>query len=185
MVKGTPYENIYQVPNRNEMSGSLVSENVIGVVHDHFITFHLDMDIDDTNNSFVEVNLVKEESLPGTSPRKSYLKAKRHVAKTEDDAKIKLKLYDPSEFHLVNPSRLSRLGNPTGYKVVPGGTAASLLDLLDPPQIRGAFTNNQVSLSLSLVMTLLLCGCCYMRHGVVAVGVGMLQSVSVRPTLHV
>ncbi|CAK9144271.1 unnamed protein product [Ilex paraguariensis] len=144
MVKGTPYENVYQVPISKEISGSLVSENVIGVVHDHFITFHIDMDIDGPNNSFVEVNLVKEETLPGESPRKSYLKAKRHVAMMEEDARIKLKLYDPSEFHLVNPSRRSRLGNPAGYKVVPSGTAASLLDLNDPPQIRSAFTNNQI-----------------------------------------
>lgn len=144
MVKATPYENIHNISNTNDMTGTLVSENVIGVVHDHFISFHLDMDIDGANNSFAEVNLVKEETLSGQSPRKSYIKAKRKIAKTEDDAKIKLKLYDPSEFHVFNPSRISRLGNPTGYKIVPSGTAASLLDLDDPPQIRGAFTNNQV-----------------------------------------
>ncbi|XVE57742.1 hypothetical protein DITRI_Ditri04bG0114100 [Diplodiscus trichospermus] len=144
MVKGSPHQNVYQVPDQDDMSGPLISENVIGVVHDHFITFHLDMDIDGANNSFVNVNLVKEESLPGESPRKSYLKAKRKIAKTEKDAQIKLKLYDPSEFHMINPSRRSRLGNPTGYKLVPGGTAASLLDHDDPPQQRSAFTNNQI-----------------------------------------
>uniref|UniRef100_A0A2P2JEL7 Amine oxidase n=1 Tax=Rhizophora mucronata TaxID=61149 RepID=A0A2P2JEL7_RHIMU len=144
MVDGTPHENVYQISNIKEMTGPLVSENVIGVLHDHFITFHLDMDIDDTNNTFVNVNLVKEDTLPGKPPRKSYLKVRRHVAKTEDDARIKLKLYDPSEFHIINPSRRSRLGNPTGYKVVPRGNAASLLDHLDPPQLRAAFTNNQI-----------------------------------------
>ncbi|KAM0069842.1 putative primary-amine oxidase [Helianthus debilis subsp. tardiflorus] len=144
MVKATPYENVYNISNTDDMSGPLVSENVIGVVHDHFISFHLDMDIDGQNNSFAEVNLVKEETRRGQSPRKSYLKAIRKVAKTEDDAKIKLKLYDPSEFHVFNPAKRSRLGNPTGYKIVPGGTAASLLDLDDPPQIRAAFTNNQI-----------------------------------------
>ncbi|GFZ06965.1 copper amine oxidase family protein [Actinidia rufa] len=41
----------------------------------------------------------------------------------------KLKLYDPSEFHVVNPSKKTRVGNPVGYKVVPGGTAVGLLDL--------------------------------------------------------
>ena len=56
----------------------------------------------------------------------------------------KLKLYDPSEFHVVTPSKKTRVGNPVGYKVVSGGTAASLLDLDDPPQKRGAFTNNQI-----------------------------------------
>lgn len=144
MVKGTPLENIHQAPNQDDMSGTLVSENVIGVVHDHFITFHLDLDIDNTDNSFVKVNLVKEETLPGQSPRKSYLKAKRNVAATENDAKIKLKLYDPSEFHVINPLKRSRLGNSAGYKIVPSGTAASLLDLQDPPQLRSAFTNNQI-----------------------------------------
>lgn len=143
MVKGSPLENIYQVPNQDDLSGSLVSENVIGVVHDHFITFRLDLDVDGANNSFIKVNLEKEESLPGESPRKSYLKAKRRVAQTEKDAQIKLKLYDPSEFHIINPSRRSRLGNPAGYKVVPGGNAASLLNHDDPPQLRSSFTNNQ------------------------------------------
>ncbi|GFZ06961.1 copper amine oxidase family protein [Actinidia rufa] len=144
MVKGSPYENLQQVSKKNDMTGPLVSENVIGVVHDHFITFHLDMDIDGVDNSFVKVNLEKKKTATGQSPRKSYLKAKRHVVEREEDARIKLKLSYPTEFHLVNPLKQSRLGNPTGYKVVPGGNAASLLDLDDPPQIRAAFTNNQI-----------------------------------------
>ncbi|XP_062074105.1 amine oxidase [copper-containing] gamma 2-like [Humulus lupulus] len=145
MVKGSPYQNVNQIPKEEEMSGPLVSENLIGVVHDHFVTFHLDMDVDGPNNSFAKVSLVKEEtSPPNSSPRKSYLKVQRHVAKTENDAKINLKLTEPSELHVVNPSKLSSLGNPSGYKLVPGRTAASLLDTFDPPQIRSAFTNNQV-----------------------------------------
>ncbi|WCJ26026.1 Copper amine oxidase family protein [Euphorbia peplus] len=144
MVKGTPYEKVHDIPNHEAMSSPLVSENVIGVIHDHYVTFHLDMDIDNTNNSFVNVHFVKEKTSPGESPRKSYLRAKRHTAKTEEDGRIQFKLYDPSEFHIVNPSRRSRLGNPAGYKVVPNGNSASLLDQDDPPQLRGAFTNNQI-----------------------------------------
>ncbi|KAH0742402.1 hypothetical protein KY290_035445 [Solanum tuberosum] len=103
------------------------------------------MDIDGpSNNSFVKVNLQKEMTSPGESPRRSYLKAVRNVAKTEKDAQIKLKLYDPSEFHVINSNKKSRVGNLVGYKVVPGGTAASLLDHDDPPQKRAAFTNNQI-----------------------------------------
>ncbi|MCD7471659.1 hypothetical protein HAX54_012253 [Datura stramonium] len=145
MVKGSPYVNMNQVNQNEYLYGTLLSENIIGVIHDHYITFHLDMDIDGpSNNSFVKVNLQKEMTSPGESPRKSYLKAVRNVAKTEKDAQIKLKLYDPSEFHVINSNKKSRVGNPTGYKVVPGGTAASLLDHDDPPQKRGAFTNNQI-----------------------------------------
>ncbi|CAH1453727.1 unnamed protein product [Lactuca virosa] len=144
MVKGTSYVNMNQVNQEENLYGTLLSENVIGVIHDHYITFYLDMDIDGPANSFVKVNIKREETTPGESPRHSYIKAVRNTAKTEKDAQVKLKLYDPSEYHIVNPSKRTRVGNPIGYKLVPGGTAASLLDLDDPPQKRGAFTNNQI-----------------------------------------
>ncbi|GER28005.1 amine oxidase [Striga asiatica] len=144
MVKGTPYSNLDQLNQQENLYGTLLSENVVGVIHDHYITFHLDMDVDGSDNSFVKVNLQREYTKPGESPRMSYLKAVRNVAKTEKDAQIKLKLYEPSEFHVINPRKKTRVGNPVGYKVVPAGTAASLLDPDDPPQKRGAFTNNQI-----------------------------------------
>ncbi|KAL3499500.1 hypothetical protein ACH5RR_038593 [Cinchona calisaya] len=133
-----------QVNQQENLFGTLLSENVIGVIHDHYITFYLDMDVDGSNNSFVKVNIERAYNSPKESPRRSYLKDVKNVAKTEKDAQIKLKLYDPSEFHVINPSKKTRVGNPVGYKVVPAGTAASLLDLDDPPQKRGAFTNNQI-----------------------------------------
>ncbi|KAL6986082.1 Amine oxidase [copper-containing] gamma 1 [Sarracenia purpurea var. burkii] len=144
MVKGSPYVNMDQVNQQETLYGTLLSENVIGVIHDHYVTFYLDMDVDGADNSFVKVNLRREQTSSGESPRKSYLKAERSVAKTEKDAQVKFKLYEPSEFHVINQAKKTRVGNPVGYKVVPGGTAASLLDVDDPPQKRGAFTNNQI-----------------------------------------
>ncbi|KAL2901874.1 Primary amine oxidase [Bienertia sinuspersici] len=144
IVKGTKYKNMEEVPKEEDLYGTLVSENIIGVQHDHFVAFYLDMDVDGPNNSFVKVDIRKQKTSPGESPRKSYLKATRNVAKTEKDAQIKLSLYEPSEFHVVNPNKNSKVGNLVGYKVEPGANAASLLDLDDPPQIRGAFTNNQI-----------------------------------------
>lgn len=144
MVKGTPYSHLNQFPPKQDMYGTLLSENVIGVIHDHYITFHLDMDVDGSDNSFVKVDLARQGTSPGESPRASYLKATRHVAKTEKEAQVQLSLYKPSEFHVINPSKSTRVGNPVGYKVVPAGTAANLLDPRDPPQVRGAFTNNQI-----------------------------------------
>ncbi|XP_062184092.1 amine oxidase [copper-containing] gamma 2-like isoform X1 [Phragmites australis] len=144
MVKGTPYSHMNQVRQNEDMHGTLLSENVIGVIHDHYVTFRLDMDVDGADNSFVRVEMARQETAPGESPRRSYIKATRHVAQTEKDAQIRLKLYEPAEFHVVNPTKKTRVGNPVGYKVVPAGTAASVLDPEDPPQKRGAFTNNQI-----------------------------------------
>ncbi|KAM0945477.1 putative primary-amine oxidase [Dioscorea sansibarensis] len=144
LVKGSTYQNLSQVPEGEDLHGILITDNIIGVVHDHFLSFYMDMDIDGPDNSFAKFHMVKHETSPGESPRKSYMKVIRSIAKTEKDAQVKLSLYDPSEFHIINPSRTSGVGNPTGYKLVPSATAASLLDLDDPPQRRGAFTNNQI-----------------------------------------
>ncbi|KAI4351618.1 hypothetical protein L6164_005962 [Bauhinia variegata] len=144
MVKGSKYENMNQVPNKEYLYGTLLSENVIGVIHDHYITYYLDMDIDGSENSFVKVDIKKQETSAGESPRKSFLKAVKNVAKTEKEAQIRLQLYNPSEFHVVNPSKKTRVGNPVGYKVVPGPQATSLMEPEDPPQKRAAFTNNQI-----------------------------------------
>ncbi|CAN6270758.1 unnamed protein product [Urochloa humidicola] len=143
MVKGTAYSHLSQA-RENDMHGTLLSENVIGVIHDHYVTFRLDMDVDGADNSFVRVEMARQGTAPGESPRRSYLKATRHVAQTEKDAQVRLKLYQPEEFHVVNPTKKTRVGNPVGYKVVPAGTAANLLDPQDPPQKRAAFTNNQI-----------------------------------------
>ncbi|GAB4857019.1 Amine oxidase [copper-containing] gamma 1 [Ancistrocladus abbreviatus] len=143
MVKGTPYTTVSQVSSQEYIYGTLLSKNTIGVIHDHYIAFYLDMDIDGLDNSFVKVNW-QRDSPKELSSRKSYLKVFQNVAKTEKDAQVKLELYNPSEFHVINPNKKTRVGNLVGYKVVPGGTAASLLDLDDPPQKRAAFTNNQI-----------------------------------------
>ncbi|KAL6182025.1 hypothetical protein ACLB2K_043448 [Fragaria x ananassa] len=93
MVKGTPYENMNQVFDGEDLYSTLLSENVVGVIHDHYITFYLDMDVDGSDNSFVKVNLQRQQTSPHESPRKSFLIATRTVAKTEKDAQVKLKLY--------------------------------------------------------------------------------------------
>lgn len=146
MVKGTKYQNTGQIPTDEDTHGTLLTENIIGVIHDHYVTFYLDMDVDGPNNSLVKLHMLKQKTSPGESPRKSYMKIVRSTARTEKEAQIKLSLADPSEFHVINPSRTTGVGNPTGYKIVPSATAASLLDHDDPPQLRAAFTNNQVML---------------------------------------
>ncbi|KAK6158037.1 hypothetical protein DH2020_005351 [Rehmannia glutinosa] len=143
IVKGTSYVNMNQVNENENLYGTLLSDNIIGVVHDHYINFYLDMDIDGEDNSFLNVHLQREYT-NGKSPRRSFMKVNKTVAKTEKEAQIKLSLYDPSEFHVINPNKRTKVGNPVGYKVIPAGTAASLLDPEDAPQKRSAFTNNQI-----------------------------------------
>lgn len=142
-MKASAYTNLEEVANA-EIYGSLLAENTIGVFHDHFLTFHLDMDVDGTSNSFVEAMMKRVEVPHGESPRKSYWTVDRKVAKREENAQIQFDVKKPADLLVVNPHLKTKVGQDVGYRLLPGSTAASLLSLNDYPQIRAAFTNNDV-----------------------------------------
>ncbi|KAK8494552.1 hypothetical protein V6N12_017042 [Hibiscus sabdariffa] len=140
-VKAVPYTNTDQI--EEEVYGTLVAGNTIGVSHDHFLTYHLDLDIDGDANSFVKTHLIRKRVKDENIPRKSYWNVEHEIAKTESDAKIQIGL-NPPELLVVNPNKETKFGNNVGYRLVPGSTARPLLAIDDFPQIRAAFTNNNV-----------------------------------------
>uniref|UniRef100_A0A2N9EQU4 Amine oxidase n=1 Tax=Fagus sylvatica TaxID=28930 RepID=A0A2N9EQU4_FAGSY len=90
-VKGVTYTHVDQI--KEDVHGTLLADNTIGVYHDHFLTYYLDLD---------------------------------------------------AELVVVNPNKKTKVGNNVGYRLIPGSVAHPLLSNDDYPQIRGAFTNNNV-----------------------------------------
>jgi primary-amine oxidase len=123
--------------------GHFVGENTVGVNHDHFFSFRLDLDVDGQNNAFMADRLEKRE-LPASTHRKSIWVTKPTVAKTERDAMIDIHMDRPSMWMFVNPNVHGPLGYPTGYEIMPGNTVWSLLDPDDGVQKVGAFSNHQL-----------------------------------------
>ena len=123
--------------------GRFVGENTVGVNHDHFFSFRLDLDVDGQNNTFM-VNRLEKRDLPASTHRKSIWVAKPTVAKTERDAMIDIHMDRPSMWMFVNPNVHGPLGYPTGYEIMPGNTVWSLLDTDDGVQKVGAFSNHQL-----------------------------------------
>lgn len=123
--------------------GHFVAENTIGVNHDHFLSFRLDVDVDGQNNSFMAGRLIKRQLSKPTS-RKSIWVVDAFTARAEKDAMMDIHLDKPSMWHFVNPNVKGPLGYPTGYELMPGTTAASLLDPDDGPQRVGAFSAHQL-----------------------------------------
>ena len=138
-VRGTKYTHKDEI--QEEVYGSLLSENTIGSNHDHFLTYHLDLDVDGVANSFVKNKL--ETTRVSTSPRKSYWKVVSKTAKTESEAKINLGS-SATELLVVNPNKRTNTGNSVGYRLIPGSIASPLLSDDDYSQIRGAFTKYNV-----------------------------------------
>jgi primary-amine oxidase len=123
--------------------GHFVAENTIGVNHDHFFSFRLDLDVDGQNNTFVAHRL-KQKQLPASTHRKSIWVMEPAPARTERDAMMDIHLDRPAMWIIANPNVRGPLGYATGYEIMPGETAASLLDPDDGPQRVGAFSTHQL-----------------------------------------
>lgn len=139
-VKGVTYTHKDEI--KEEIYGTIIAENSIGVHHDHFLTYHLDLDVDGEANSFVKSNLVTKRTnhIQINTPRKSYWSVISETVKTESDARLKLGL-KPTELIVINPNKRTKLGNNIGYRLIPGSIVNPLLLEDDYQQIRGAFTN--------------------------------------------
>ncbi|WVY97906.1 hypothetical protein V8G54_030057 [Vigna mungo] len=140
-LKAANYTNTEEI--KKDIYGRLVADNTIGVNHDHYFTYSLDLDVDGVANSFVKSNFETVRVKDGNIPRKSYWTVVSETAKTEADARIKLGS-KPSELLVVNPNKKTKQGNKIGYRLLPGPMAQPLLLGIDFPQIRAAFTNYDV-----------------------------------------
>jgi len=126
-----------------EQYGQLVAKSTLGVDHDHFFSFRLDLDVDGLQNSLLIHRLVPK-ALLADSPRKSIWVNEPHIAAHESDAMMNIDFEKPSMWMFINPNVLGPLGHPVGYEIMPGVTAASILSPDDGVQKVGAFSEHQL-----------------------------------------
>ena len=123
--------------------GHFVADNTVGVNHDHYFSFRLDLDIDGTQNSFLKEEL-KAESLPAGNPRKSVWVAEAKIAKVEEDGQLHMMMEHPALWRVINPNVKGPLGYPVGYEIAPGHNAISLMTDDDWPQRRAGFIRHHL-----------------------------------------
>jgi primary-amine oxidase len=106
-------------PGEYPKYGALVAPQLNGMIHQHYFNMRLDLDVDGTDNAVEEVET--ESAPPG--PDNPYLNAfipKRRRLRSEREA---MRSVDPKSarwWEIVNPSKPNRLGQPVGYRLVPG-----------------------------------------------------------------
>ena len=123
--------------------GHFVADNTVGVNHDHFFSFRLDLDVDGTDNSFVKEQM-KTEMLPAENPRKSVWVVEQKVAKTESDAQLTMMMEHPALWRVINPNVKGPLGYPVGFEIAPSHNAVSLMADDDWPQKRAGFIRHNL-----------------------------------------
>jgi primary-amine oxidase len=99
--------------------GSLVAPQLNAHIHQHFFNVRLDMSVDGLNNSVYEVNTVAEPLGPG-NPYGNAHYAEPTLLATESEAQRTVNPLSGRYWVIVNPSVRNALGQPVGYKLIPG-----------------------------------------------------------------
>jgi primary-amine oxidase len=123
--------------------GNMIGSGLVGINHDHFISFRIDLDVDGPENSAVFDRVVTER-LPATNPRRSLWRVVEEPIATEGAL---AHVMSDGFLRIVSAGRKNALGYATGYQLYSGHSAMSVLATDDPLQVRADWSSKPVWLT--------------------------------------
>lgn len=123
--------------------GHRVAPDLEAVHHQHFFNFRIDMDVDGTENSVVEVDTSSGTNSPA-NPNGNAIDTKETVIAKEQDGK---RLVNPAAsrvWKVINPSRKNAIGEPVGYLLIPGDNSPPYALPSSSVRQRAAFLDAQL-----------------------------------------
>jgi len=99
--------------------GALVAPQLYAPNHQHFFNMRLDFDLDGVKNSIYQVDVLPDEPGPN-NPYENAFQARSMLLKSEKQARGHMKLETARTWKIVNPAMLNHVGEPVGYKFLPG-----------------------------------------------------------------
>jgi primary-amine oxidase len=143
-VKQVAEKSVHDSTNNDpDEYGRMIDERIVGVNHDHYFSFRLDMDVDGTNNS-LSIDKLRIKELPEDHPRRSVWTVQSHVAQKESEAMMNINLEKPALWRFTSAKRENKVGHPTSYRIKPGMTGAPLISENDYPRRRAGFINHHL-----------------------------------------
>ncbi|MEQ8859018.1 MAG: hypothetical protein RIC56_10240 [Pseudomonadales bacterium] len=118
--------------------GTLIAPQLLGVNHDHFFNYRVDLDVDGPVNEFVRLRLVPQAA--GNSPRTSYWRVEPETVTSELAARTRLDPNHPAALVIRNPASRNAMGEPASFQIIHQTITRPLVDPSDPAYQRGAFT---------------------------------------------
>lgn len=122
--------------------GTLVAPELNALNHQHFFCLRLDMDIDGQSNSVYEVNTQAEPM--ESNPYGNAFYAESTLLETELAAQRIIAPLAGRYWKVVNPNVLNRLGQPVGYKLIPGENILPFAHPDSPIMKRAGFMNKHL-----------------------------------------
>lgn len=109
-------------PGESPKYGQLVAPLVYAPNHQHFFNVRLDFDLDGTANSVYQVDVLPD-AIDDKNPFANAFFARPTLLKTEKQARTHLNLETARTWKIVNPDVRNCVGEPVGYRLVPGDNA--------------------------------------------------------------
>jgi primary-amine oxidase len=130
-------------PGEKPKYGNLVAPQLYAPNHQHFFNVRLDFDLDGTANSIYQVDIVPDE-IDDSNPFENAFFAKSTLLKKEKQARAHLNLETARTWKIVNESVKNAVGEPVGYKFMPGDNAFPLASPNAWWRKRAGFVNHHV-----------------------------------------
>jgi primary-amine oxidase len=107
-------------PGETSDYGTVVAPQTLAAHHQHFFSIRLDMAVDGDRNSVFEVETEPVPKGPD-NPYGNAFRARRTLLRSESQAQRLIDPFTGRHWLVVNPNIVNALGQPVGYKLVPGG----------------------------------------------------------------
>ncbi|HEX3722837.1 MAG TPA: primary-amine oxidase [Nitrolancea sp.] len=121
----------------------LNSDGLYAPIHQHFFNVRLDLDVDGVTNSVYEIDLERESA--GThNPEHAGFYAQSTLLQRELDAQRIVDTPRGRFWRIVNPQTLNKVGEPVGYRLVPGTNAVMLASAEASIAKRATFANKNL-----------------------------------------
>jgi primary-amine oxidase len=130
-------------PGERPAHGTLIAPQLYAPHHQHFFAVRLDMAVDGNDNSVVQVDSVPAPPGPA-NPIGSAWTTQRTVYATEREAQAQIDPLHGRYWRIENPGKLSELGDPVAYKLMPGDNVAPMFADDSRFAARGGFARNHV-----------------------------------------
>jgi primary-amine oxidase len=109
-------------PDERPPHGAMVAPQVYAPNHQHFFNMRLDFDIDGQRNTIHQVDVVADP-VDEQNPFGNAFRTRPTVLRSEKQACANLNPATARTWRIINPGRKNRLGEPVGYKFIPGDNA--------------------------------------------------------------
>ncbi|ELR97052.1 primary-amine oxidase [Gloeocapsa sp. PCC 73106] len=138
LAKGTRATDVDSLTASDDY-GSLIAPNLIGVNHQHFFNFRLDLDVDGKMNMPMEMSAV-----PVTSDLGNAFVMEERMLESELNAVRDVDVTSSRMWMIHSTEQENYLGEPTAYMLMPGENAFSQLSEEAEGRAVAGFTNHHV-----------------------------------------